>query len=431
MVSKALPVIAMLIAWAGTGWAGPAAASEAAVSYRLAPGDVVEFAVVGMPDLRQKAEIDVEGNVALPLIGAVQAAGQSLSDLRREVQQKASRSVVRQRTSDGREMSLAINLNEVHLSIAAYRPVYVDGDVSKPGEVVFRPGLTVRQALALAGGFDVTRFQINNPFLQGPDLASDYTILSAQLGRQQQQIARLTAELEGSPEPDLPAGTRAEQAAEMRNLELQQFRTRIEDREKRRASLRIVLSQLDAQLKALQEQKKSEEAGFQSDNEEMNRMKALLEKGTASMLRITDTRRNLLLSSTRLLQTTSQLERTRREREDVSRSLDQAENQDRLEILQQLQERRMELGSTRARIAATAEKLLYTSVVRSQLLDGTGGRPRIMVSRKSQTESARFAAEMDTELLPSDVVEIALVGDAAAYSPARSSAGEAGQAPTR
>jgi hypothetical protein len=67
--------------------------------------------------------------------------------------------------------------------------------------------------------------------------------------------------------------------------------------------------------------------------------------------------------------------------------------------------------------------------VRSQLLDGTG--PRTMVSRRTGTESARFPAAMDTELLPSDVVEIALIGDAAAPTPARSSMGEVGQVPTR
>jgi polysaccharide export outer membrane protein len=40
------------------------------------------------------------------------------------------------------------------------RPVYLNGDVSRPGEQRYRLGLTVRQAIALAGGYHIMRFRM-------------------------------------------------------------------------------------------------------------------------------------------------------------------------------------------------------------------------------------------------------------------------------
>ena len=40
----------------------------------------------------------------------------------------------------------------VAVDVSEYSPVYVSGDVSKPGAYPFRPGITIRQAIAIAGG---------------------------------------------------------------------------------------------------------------------------------------------------------------------------------------------------------------------------------------------------------------------------------------
>jgi polysaccharide export outer membrane protein len=50
----------------------------------------------------------------------------------------------------------------------------VNGDVSKPGEFPYRPLMTVRQAVALSGGYDTMRFRTSNPILDWADLKSGY-----------------------------------------------------------------------------------------------------------------------------------------------------------------------------------------------------------------------------------------------------------------
>ena len=51
-------------------------------------------------------------------------------------------------------------------TVAEYRPVYVNGDVSKPGEYPYRPTTTARQVVALAGGYDIMHIRMNNPYLE-------------------------------------------------------------------------------------------------------------------------------------------------------------------------------------------------------------------------------------------------------------------------
>ena len=72
------------------------------------------------------------------------------------MKERLSRKLYQQRTPDGRESVTPIAPDAVLVTIAEYRPVYVNGDVTKPGEQTFRPGMTVRQAVALAGGYEIT-----------------------------------------------------------------------------------------------------------------------------------------------------------------------------------------------------------------------------------------------------------------------------------
>ena len=53
--------------------------------YLLAPGDVLEIQAVGIPDLRHRVMIDLNGQASFPLIGDVKAAGLSVAELRKQV----------------------------------------------------------------------------------------------------------------------------------------------------------------------------------------------------------------------------------------------------------------------------------------------------------------------------------------------------------
>jgi len=126
------------------------------------------------------------------------------------------------------------------------------------------------------------------------------------------------------------------------------------------------------------------------------------------MPRITDARRALLLSSTRKLQTISQLLYTKRQRDEFSRQLERLDDQRRINLLRDLQDADVRLTQIRSKLQAVGEKLQYTSLMRSQLVRGTGSKPQIAIVRKEGDGRKSFPAEEDSELQPGDVVEVAV-----------------------
>jgi polysaccharide export outer membrane protein len=109
--------------------------------YALAPGDRVRVSVWDQPDLTTEAELDAEGRIVMPLLGAVQAAGSTAGDLRASIA--------------GRLDARYLVDPKVAVEIVRYRPVFVLGSVERPGSYGYLQALDVRRAVALAGGYRV------------------------------------------------------------------------------------------------------------------------------------------------------------------------------------------------------------------------------------------------------------------------------------
>ncbi|HRK24533.1 MAG TPA: polysaccharide biosynthesis/export family protein [Beijerinckiaceae bacterium] len=107
---------------------------------RLQPGDKTRIVVYGEDRLTGDYEIDGHGNIVVPLIGQVQAAGLSKKELE---------SLLVDRLRKGQILRQPV----VSVDVASFRPFYVLGEVEKPGEYAYRNGLNVMSAVAVAGGY--------------------------------------------------------------------------------------------------------------------------------------------------------------------------------------------------------------------------------------------------------------------------------------
>ena len=123
-------------------------------AYRLRAGDTIEISIAGPSEMRQSFVLDLDGQISVPLVGVIKAEGSTIGELRDKLQQILPRDI-------------AVNMVD-------YSPVYINGDVVKPGEQRFRPNMTVRQAVALAGGYEVMRYHLVDPIIQSADLGADY-----------------------------------------------------------------------------------------------------------------------------------------------------------------------------------------------------------------------------------------------------------------
>ena len=384
--------------------------SNAAAEYQLHAGDVIELVIAGVPELKQRSAVGISGELSLPLVGQVEAAGLTIAELTSKVGSLLGRKVYQQRTLDGREVSHVFSNEEIVLSVVEYRPIYVAGDVSKPGEHAFRPGMRARQAIAVAGGYDVMRFRMNNPILKSADLRAEYESLWTEFAREQVRSERLRNELGEEPSPT-PSASKAPVPLDLlnrfRTSEAEQSDIRGSDLKRQRSHLQQAIKTVEAQLAIVSEKKVKDQEGVKSDAQDYERIRDLFQRGMTPNVRLTEARRAVLLSSTQYLQTIVEGTNFERQRADYVRQFERIDNQRRLEILGQLQDIDLRLAQINARLRSVGEKLLYTTTLQSQLVRGKGGHPHIVVHRDGETR----VADEHSPLLPGDVVEVVLQAD--------------------
>ena len=386
--------------------------SSASAEYKLGAGDTLSISVAGLPELATKSRIDIDGAASVPLVGQVFVAGLSVSDALAKVRSLMPSREYRRRTEDGREYPIIISADEVGLSVSDYRPIYLNGDIARPGSEAYQPKMTVRQAVALAGGYDVLRYKMDNPFLQLSDLTSQYNSLWIDYAKRQAIVARLQAELDGLSDINVkslittPIGTGV--SNEILTNQRQQLATRNTDFVKEEKYLRDASAKEGDRANVLNEQLGKERDGVAADSEDLQRYTDLYKKGAIALPSLTDARRTVLLSSTRALQTTAVLDSVEREKQDLSRKLDRAGDTRRLRVLEDMQEATTELAKTRALLQSVSDKLRYTGMVKSQLLRGNDSQPKITLIRDVAGHRTESSIGIDTELEPGDMIDVAL-----------------------
>ncbi|MEH2497188.1 polysaccharide export outer membrane protein [Bradyrhizobium sp. AZCC 1678] len=386
--------------------------TQAKAEYRVSIGDVLEVAVAGVPELRHRAAVQMDGNISLPLVGMLPVAGLPLPQIRTKIGAALASKVFRQRTSDGREAVIVIDANEITTTVVEYRPIYATGDVSKPGEYPYRPSITAGQLVAVAGGYDIMRIRMNNPYLESADLRSEYGSLWTELAKEQARMWRIKNELGEATQlnpgilTDVPVARSA--VSEIVNAEREYLKTKQSDYQQEKTFLQRGVRQGEDQVRVLSEQQKKEEEGFQSDLEELQKASDLYGKGSLTSPRVTDARRAVLLSATRKLQTSAQLLQVKKLQDEVTRKLAKLDDQRRLELLRELQDTSVKLNQIREKLQSVGEKLQYTAMVRSQLAQGVGSKPDIVIIRKGEKGPERIIASEDIELQPGDTVDASL-----------------------
>lgn len=110
-------------------------------SYLLRPSDKISVNVFREPDFSlENVQIGVEGNVSLPLLGSIPAAGMTAQEFEQNVKDRLSKSGVK------------TPLVNVNITAYASHLVTVEGAVTQPGVYEFAPGSRLSSAIAHAKG---------------------------------------------------------------------------------------------------------------------------------------------------------------------------------------------------------------------------------------------------------------------------------------
>jgi protein involved in polysaccharide export with SLBB domain len=110
------------------------------VASRLQSGDQLKVIVFGEDALSGLYDISPDGQITMPLVGSVMAAGRSTSDLARALTRAYASGKFLQEP-------------KISVSVVSYRPFYIFGEVLTPGKYPYTSGLNLLTAVATAGGF--------------------------------------------------------------------------------------------------------------------------------------------------------------------------------------------------------------------------------------------------------------------------------------
>ncbi|MEZ5817784.1 MAG: polysaccharide biosynthesis/export family protein [Hyphomicrobiaceae bacterium] len=383
--------------------------------YRLNYGDVLEFSVRGFPELRHKGMVELDGEVTLPLAGRVRVIGMPLSAAQAVIKKLAIPRPLQQRTPDGRESYIVLALDDIMVTIDEYRPIYVMGDVGKPGELKFRPGMTARQAIALGGGFDIMRYRLVNPFLESADLKGQHEVLWTDGARTRVRLKRVEAELEGrsSLDPDVLADIPLDRSylGELIKTEAETLKRHLADHAKEVAHVQGLIELNVAKVDTLKKQLDVEIKGSEVDHQELEQMKDAQRRGNLPLMRLMEIRRIQLTNSTRVLQTRVQFDQAERDLAEARRKLDRLNNDRRTALLVERQDQTAAYNALMAKISANSEKLVHTSLLKSRLVRGPGAKVRISIHRSLLDKQTTIAGSEDSLLYPGDTVEVTLEGE--------------------
>ena len=115
------------------------AMAQQGVDYRLDSGDRISIHVFGEEDLSLEATLSQLGTISYPFLGDLAVKGKTITEVEKMI-------------VEGLKGPYLID-PKVNVSMETYREFYINGEVENSGGYPYQPGLTLRRAISIAGGF--------------------------------------------------------------------------------------------------------------------------------------------------------------------------------------------------------------------------------------------------------------------------------------
>jgi polysaccharide biosynthesis/export protein len=390
-------------------------------SYRIAPGETIEINISSLPNGSVRAVVQTDGTIALSDVGLIEVAGLTPAELQMRLEAVLPTKLFHVRAGDGKVQTHIIASSDITSTVVAYRPIYVGGAVFNPGEQPYRPLLTVRQAIAVSGGPSLIRSQATKGGTDTVDLQRDYQSLWTEFLKAHFHRERIQAEMQGVAEFDSrpPAGSPlpAKLASAIAASEMEALKIALEDKGNEQVYLQTSVAAAAEQVDTLAEREKVEAAAEKADQQDLAKVVQLLKSGNQTNDRVAETRRSLLLTSSRRLETLVELMRVRTQRSDTTRKIEQSGNQNKIKLLDDLRDTNVLLANLEVKLQAVGTKLQVRDIGTSvEPQSGDTEQSGMTIMRKVGGQWQKIPAGMESELLPGDVLDVPVAGASAAAS---------------
>ena len=365
--------------------------------WRAATGDVHEWNALG-----GEYDIGADGQISLPLVGGLKATGLTTDALAESISS---------RLQD--RLGLTIR-PQASIEIVEYRPFYILGDVSKPGEYSYRPQLTVLQAISLAGG----RYRVSDAALV-VSASGDLRVLRLQYSQLLARRARLQAELSDASTMTIPPELQRQQSdpfvAQLIQREQATFAAHRDAAASELNALNQLKSLLNGEVASLQDKMKNVDQELGLRKQELNSTTSLVQQGLAVAPREYSLRETELEAEGRRLDLDTASLRAKEEVGKTEQSIVQLQNKTHSQVRVELAEVEQKIPETAARIANAMAVTGSRQAGASSANDGgaTEELPATcVIERLSDGKPTRIDGDESTRVEPGDTIKILRSGPA-------------------
>ncbi|MGU3359080.1 polysaccharide biosynthesis/export family protein [Methylobacterium sp. M6A4_1b] len=387
----------------------PAAADE----YRLAPQDKIRVKafewrpsrdeIYEWESLNDEYNVGPSGTIMLPLVGQLEADGTTTNELSARISEQLKRNLGLKSQPD------------VSVEIIQYRPFYVTGQVMKSGDYPYRPGLTVLQAVAIAGGVlqsrDLGPLRLEREMITSEgDLRLQFVEwLTLSIRR-----SRLEAELSGSKTFQPPANLERHRSDSAFTTALRQeqaiFSARREAFDTQTAALVQLRAHVEKEIESLKEQLVLEDKQISLIKRELQTLITLVDKGLAVTSRQLAMERSVAQSESDKIKLSVSLMKGFQEISKTEIGLLEVRNKRAGDVTTELREVQGKIDTVTAKYATTQRLLNESELSAPLLLQRSRTRPvqNYTITRRTPSGGETVPA-MDTDiLLPGDTLTVEL-----------------------
>ena len=257
----------------------PALAEE---PYKIASGDVLQVTVYGDAGLSGTFPVGVDGTIGYPILGNIPVANQSIPEVTGAISEGLLRHI------PGISVSVAVK---------EYAPVFVIGDVQKPGKYEYRPGMIALELFALSGGLKQDAGTVDQAGVQLVAARQEYSDTSMQLFAQEVKKARLEAELNDKAfDYVLASDTPTEERDSRQGIvesERMLFQLRLTTLANQEQALKAQKQNYSEEIATLTESTKLRNEEISLLEKNVNASQQLVDKGLTAQSTLRDTQRQL------------------------------------------------------------------------------------------------------------------------------------------
>lgn len=375
-------------------------------AYKVGVGDVLMITVYGDNGLTGLFPVSTEGAIGYPLLGNVSVADKTVNEIGAQI---------------SRDLTNHVANRSVAVAVKEYAPIFIVGDVQKPGRYEYRPGMIVLELFALGGGLRESTARTDMSAIQLISARQEYEDMSLQLMSQDVRRVRLEAERNNVAFEYKSNGLGLMRdptiLEKIVDAEKSLYKLRLSVLQDERTNLEVQRQNFVQEIDTLQKSNVMRNEQFQLLGLDVNASEELVSRGAASQSALRERKRELLAMNQQLLESTSFLARALQNKNEVERRILELENKRDNDAATELREIELDMIRLRKKMTFSLETMaeIGTTSRRVASLEQII-QTKFSIVRQLSGDYSEVEAGEHTAIRAGDVIRVSLVASGSAQT---------------